>query len=130
MDLKLHLLLPAVLSLFIISLILMGRKWLFHRNKILWQGVLLFFTIYLLIVGGAYLMDLNLAYKASQMEDVDGMIDYQSLTLEQKKDWDSYINDTGRNFSFIVGLIFSGAITIFFFLAASLDKYLRRKNTP
>lgn len=125
-DLRPHLLLPMVLSIIISVLILIFRRTLFIQNKILWRGILLFFISYGTIVGWALCEDLFLSYEISQFKNADGGIDYEMLSVQQKNYWDSYISDTGRNFSMFTGLIFSGLITIFYFLVSILKKYLDR----
>lgn len=125
-DLKPHLLLPAALSLIATILILIFRRTLFIQNKTLWIGILIFFIIYGIIVGGALCEDLYLSNKVYELKNSDGEIEYEMFNLQQKHYYDRYINDTGRNFSIITGLIFSGGITIFYFLVSVLKKYLDR----
>ena len=72
-------------------------------------------SCYAFLVGGATYIDMYYQWDLNRYDlDKDGFFGGQEITKEQKAAMSKLVNDTGRNFSFITGLIFS-----FFISAAS-----------
>ena len=58
----------------------------------------------------------------------DGMFNGAEITPELKVALNKVSSDTGRNFSFITGLIFSGIITFFLFIIGKITERMNTKN--
>ena len=58
----------------------------------------------------------------------DGFFNGEEITSEQKEAMRKVISDTGRNFSFITGLIFSGIISLFVFIGGKIVEYISLKR--
>lgn len=129
MSLPYHLILPSLISILILGIIGLKRKVLFaNRNrKWFWISVTVFFGIYLLIVGGATVVDIS-SELALQKFDLngDGFFSREEITLEQEEAMRNVISDTGRNISFMTGLIFSGIMAFFVFVFGRISWNIKR----
>jgi len=90
----------------------------------------IFFIFYLLIVGGATYGSISaeLTYQKFDLNG-DGNFSNNEITAEQIIAEKNLISDTGRNFSFITGLIFSGILAFFVFVIGKTTEYLKRRKT-
>ena len=120
-----HLVIPTILCIASLLIILFARKKLFSDNKtkILWITVIVFLSIYLLIVGCATFDDIFYQWDINRYDlDKDGFFSQNEITKEQEAAMLRLTSDTGRNLSFITGLIFSLIIStgVFFALLSLL----------
>lgn len=130
-SLPYHLIIPSLISILILGTIIIKRKKLFANRKwkSFWISTIIFFGIYLLIVGGATYADIS-SEMALQKFDMngDGMFNGAEITPELKVALNKVSSDTGRNFSFITGLIFSGIITFFVFIIGKVTERMKTEN--
>lgn len=91
-------------------------------------------SCYALLVGGATYIDMYYQWDLNRYDlDKDGFFGGQEVTREQQAAMQRLINDVGRNFSFITGLIFSFFISITIYFASWIltrikDSYERNEN--
>lgn len=131
-SLPYHLIIPALISILILGIIVLKRKKLFTQGKWkwLWISITVFWGVYFLIVGGATYSDISSELTLQKFDlNGDGFFNGEEITSEQKEAMSKVISDTGRNFLFITGLIFSGTIAIFVFLIGKIIEYLNRKKS-
>ncbi|MEZ7506732.1 hypothetical protein [Flavobacterium sp. Arc2] len=131
-SLPYHLIIPSIISILILGIVFYKRKTLFKSGKWKWFWISLtvFFTIYLLIVGGATYSNISSELTLQKFDlNGDGFFSGNEITPEQKAAMRSYISDTGRNISFIIGLIFSGTIAFFVFGIGKITEYIMNKKT-
>jgi len=130
-SLPYHLIIPSLISILALGIIFLKRKKLFANGKWkwFWISTTVLFGIYLLIVGGATYSDIT-SELALQKFDLngDGFFNGEEITSEQKEAMRKVISDTGRNFSFITGLIFSGIISLFVFIGGKIVEYISVKR--
>lgn len=90
----------------------------------------MFFGIYLLLVGGAIYADLDAQLTLNEFDlNKDGFFSGEELTPEQKEAMRNLTSDTGRNFSFITGLIFSGLIAFLVFIGGKVIEFINLKRS-
>ena len=120
---------PSLISILALGIIFLKRKKLFTNWKWIWISTTVFLGIYLLIVGGATYTGIT-SELALQKFDLngDGFFNGEEITSEQKEAMQKVISDTGRNFSFITGLIFSGIISLFVFICGKIIEYISVKR--
>jgi len=131
-SLPYHLIIPSIISILILGIVFYNRKRLFKSGKWKWFWISLtvFFAIYLLIVGGATYSDISSELTLRKFDlNGDGFFNGDEITTEQKKAMRNVISDTGRNFSFITGLIFSGIIAFFVFVTGKITELIKKKKT-
>ena len=131
-SLPYHLIIPTLISTLALGIIFLKRKNLFANGnwKWFWISTTLFFGIYLLIVGGATYSDITSELALQKFDfNGDGFINGEEITSEQKEAMQKVISDTGRNFSFITGVIFSGIIALFVFIGGKIIEYINVKRT-
>ncbi len=130
-SLPYHLIIPSLISIMILGIIFLKRKKLFASGKWkwFWISTTVFFGIYLLVVGGATYSDLNAQLTLNEFDlNKDGFFSGEEITLEQKEAMRKLTSDTGRNFAFITGFIFSGIIAFFVFIGGKLIEYINVKK--
>ncbi|WP_191858941.1 hypothetical protein [Hanstruepera ponticola] len=130
-SLPYHLIIPSLISILILGIIFLKRKKLFASGKwkCFWISTAVFFGIYLLVVGGATYSDLNAQFTLNEFDlNKDGFFSGEEITSEQKEAMRKLTSDTGRNFSFITGFIFSGIIALFVFIGGKLIEYINVKK--
>jgi len=130
-SLPFHLIAPAIISIFILGIILLKGSHLFNnrRRRWYWISLTIFFVLYLLIVGGAAYTDISLQLKLRAFDlDGNGFFSGNEITPEQEALTSKLIADTGRTFSFITGLIFSGLISIPVFVIGRIYEYIKRND--
>ena len=127
-----HLVVPTLISLIAIMIIISKRKILFSTNKRkrIWISISVFCVVYTLIVGIAMLNDISCQLELNRFDlNNDGIFSGTEITKEQGKAMSRLINDTGRNFSFITGLIFSLIIsTPFYWIVLFFEKLKGKHN--
>ena len=114
-----------------LGILFLKRKKLFANGerKLFWISTVVFFVIYLLIVGGATYSDLNAQLTLNDFDlNKDGLFSGEEITAEQKEAMQKLTSDTGRNFSFIIGFIFSVIIAFFVFIGGKLNEYTRKNK--
>lgn len=131
-SLPYHLIIPSIISILILGTIIYKRKTLFKNGKWKWFWIsfTIFFLFYLFIVGGATCSDIYAQWNLNKFDlNKDGVFSGNEITTEQSKAMRNLISDTGRNFSFITGLIFSGLIAFFVFVIGKIVEYIKKKNS-
>jgi hypothetical protein len=132
LSLPYHLIIPSIISILILGIVFYKRKTLFKSGKWKWFWISLtvFFTINLLIVGGATYSDISSELILRKFDlNEDGVFSGNEITPEQKVIMRRNISDTGRNISFINGLIFSGTIAFFVFGIGKTTEYIMNTKT-
>ena len=127
-----HLIIPSIISIVILGIIFFKRKLIFKNGKWkwFWISLTIFFLFYLLIVGGATYGNISSELTLIKFDlNGDGNFSDNEITPEQIKAERNVISDTGRNFSFIIGLIFSGIIAIFVFIVGKTTEYIKGRIT-
>lgn len=130
-SLPYHLIIPALISLLILGVIILKREklWGNGERKWFWISTVVFFGIYLLLVGGAIYADLDAQLTLNEFDlNKDGFFSGEELTPEQKEAMRNLASDTGRNFSFITGLIFSGLIAFLVFIGGKVIEFINLKR--
>ncbi len=131
-SLPYHLIIPSLISILALGIIFINRKRLFIKGKWkwFWISITLFVGIYLLIVGGATYVDIS-SKLALQKFDLnrDGFFSGNEITPEQEEAMQKVIADTGRNFSVITGLFFSGIIALVVFIGGKIFESINIKRT-
>ncbi len=131
-NLPYHLIIPSLISIIALGIIFINRKRLFVKGKWkwFWISITLFVGIYLLIVGGATYVDISSKLALQEFDlNRDGFFSGNEITPEQKTAMQKVIADTGRNFSVITGLFFSGIITFFVFIGGKILERINTKRT-
>ena len=131
-SLPYHLIIPSLISVLVLGIIILKRKKLFENRKWKWFWIrtIIFFGIYLLIVGKATYSDISLELALRKFDlNGDGMFNGAEITPELKVAMRSVISDTGRNFSMITGLIFSGIITFFVYIIGKITERIKNTKT-
>ena len=114
-----HLIIPSAISICLLGIIFCYREKLFKKgeNKLFWISIIVFFAIYLFIVGGGTYSDISSQLNLQKFDlNGNGMFNGAEITPELKIALKKASSDTGRNFSFITGLFFSGIIAFFVYL--------------
>ncbi len=104
-TIKKHLIIALVIAI----LLLISSVKFKNKSKLL---VRLFLSIYILIVVYVILYDIYLQYNLNSFDvDQNGFFNSSEITTQQKKAMQKLTSDTGRNFSFITGLFYSGILS-------------------
>ena len=124
-------LLPTIIAILSILLILYKReKLIFKTNKNFYFSLLLFFGLYLFIVGNAFYHDLFYQWNLNKYDlDKDGFFSGNEINENQKIAMQQLTKDTGRNFSFIIGLLFSFIASTLTFLILSISSKINKRFT-
>lgn len=124
-----HLAIPTIICILGLGTIIFFRQRLFSNYKIFWTSVTVFLSIYLLIVGSALYDDIFYQWDLNQYDiNKDGLFDEQEMTDDQKDAMNRLISDTGRNFSFITGFIFAGAVSIMMYILGRLKLFITKRR--
>jgi phosphoglycerol transferase MdoB-like AlkP superfamily enzyme len=127
-----HLFIPSIISILILGIIFFKRKRIFGigKWKWFWISLTVFFLFYLFIVGGATYSDIYAQWNLNKFDlNKDGFFSGNEITAEQSEAMRNLTSDTGRNFSFITGLIFSGIIAFFVFGIGKITEQIKKKKT-
>ena len=130
-SLPYHLIIPTIISILILGILFYKRKIVFknEQKKLFWISTIVFFGIYIFIVGNATYTHYssNLLLQSFDLNQ-DGNFNGREITPEFKIAMRNVISDTGRNFSFITGLIFSGIIASFVYaIGTKINQYKNNK---
>ncbi len=88
-----------------------------------------FLLAYLFIVGSATYDDIYYQWDLNRYDlNKDGLFSGQEITEDQKAAMQRLINDVGRNFSFITGLIFAGVISTMVYLFGRLKLLITKRG--
>ena len=126
-----HLLIPTIISILILTILFIKRKRIFRigKWKWFWISLTVFFAFYLFIVGGATYSDIYAQWNLNKFDlNKDGMFSGIEITPEQNEAMRNLTSDTGRNFSFITGIILSGIIALFVFGIGKITEYIKKKQ--
>lgn len=127
-----HLIIPAIFSLLVLIVVFSFRKHILENKKWkwFWISAIIFFSIYFIIVGIATYSDIDTQIKLNQFDlNKDGFFSKEEMNDNTKKVMQNLIHDTGRNFSFIIGFIFSGIIaTIVLIIGSFTEKFVKQKR--
>ena len=124
-----HLAIPTIICLFGLLTIIINRKKLFSKNKILWISITTFLILYLFIVGTSTFEAIYYQWDLNQYDlDKDGMFGSTEITDAQNEAMRKLISDTGRNFSFITGFIFSFIISTFVYILGQITLKLKTQR--
>ena len=126
-----HLLIPTIISILILTIFFIKRKRIFRigKWKWFWISLTVFFVFYVFIVGGATYDDIYAQWNSNRFDlNQDGFFSGNEITSEQQEAMRNLISDTGRNFSFITGLIFSGIIAFFVFTFGKISELIKKKK--
>ena len=127
-----HLFIPAMVSLLFLLLIAIGWKpmLLKSKRKKFWFAVTIFLTIYLIVLGTAIYTDIYCQWDLNKHDlNMNGIFESNEINPYQQAAFQRLINDTGRNFAVISGLIFAGVISfVVFFITQGFEKYKKLKN--
>jgi hypothetical protein len=130
-NLPYHLIIPAVISILIVAILIWKANKPFNsnKNKWLWISTIVFFLMYILIVGSAIYVDLVAQWDLMKFDlNGDGNFSGIEITPDQKEALKIYSADTGRNFSIVTGLIFSGLVTLLVFIIGKTIEYFKFRN--
>lgn len=118
-----HLVIPTIIGIVALVIIFLKRKILLNdqKRKYFWISIAIFFAVYIIIVGGATISDLYCQWDLNRYDlDKDGIFSGAELSEEQDAAMSRLTNDIGRNFSFVIGLIFSAFISIPIYIFGNL----------
>jgi hypothetical protein len=124
-----HLAIPTIICILGLGTIIVFRQRLFSKNKILWTSLTVFLAVYLFVVGRATYDDIYYQWDLNRYDfNKDGFFAGQEITEEQKAAMQRLTNDVGRNFSFITGLFFAGAIGTMIYLFGRLNILIKKRG--
>lgn len=125
-----HLLIPILLSITCLIIVISKRKIIItNRSKKLFVSVLIFLVLYIIIVGNSLLYDIYYQFHLNSYDlDGNGFFDGKEINENQKIAMKNLTNDTSRNFSFILGLIFSLIISTFLYIMLSITSKIRKRS--
>lgn len=123
-----HLLIPSLISAFCLLYIILNRSSFINKTgKIFFITLLFFLAFYLFIVGKSSYFDLYYQSKLNAFDvNQDGFFSGNEINAAQQLAMTNLINDTPRNFSFIVGLIYSFVFSVILFVFLTLFKKIRK----
>lgn len=130
-SLPYHLIIPSIISMLILALIFYNRKRLFQGEKQKWLfiSVTVFFSLYLLIIGGSVCLQFSFELTLKQFDlNGDGFFSGDEITSDQQVAMKYVISDNARNLSFITGFIFSGIISLFVYAIGRTIEYITGKK--
>lgn len=91
-----------------------------HKRKLL---INLFLGTYILIIAYVILYDIYLQNNLNSFDiDKNGFFSGNEITIEQKKAMQKLSSDTGRNFSFIIGLFYSAILSGIIYKSIGITK--------
>lgn len=115
-SIKKHLIIALVIAILLLVFSVKFKQ----KGKLL---IKLFLSIYILIITYVILYDIYLQYNLNRFDiDNNGFFNSNEITTEQKKAMQKLSSDTGRNFSFITGIFYSGILSIILFKLTGLIK--------
>jgi hypothetical protein len=133
-DIPYHLIIPSVISVFCLLYIILNRNSFINKtSKIFFITLLFFLTFYLFIVGSSSYFDIYYQWKLNTFDlNNDGFFSGNEINSEQKLAMKNLISDTPRNFSFIVGLVysfvFSAILFVFLIIFKKIGQFVSKKT--
>lgn len=125
-----HLILPAFICLIMLFFLIFKPKKSIKKSEKRWFRIscIIFISVYFLIIGSAAFEDIHAQIILNSFDlDGDGFFSEIESTYEQQKAMSILLNDTGRNFSFITGLIISLIVSLPIYLIGRSSERNRRK---
>ena len=102
---KKHLVIALIFAILILIFSFKSK----HKRKLL---INLFLGTYIVIIAYVILYDIYLQNNLNSFDiDNNGFSSGSEITIEQKKAMQKLSSDTGRNFSFIIGLFYSAILS-------------------
>ena len=102
---KKHLVIALIFAILILIFSFKSK----HKRKLL---INLFLVTYIVIIAYVIFYDIYLQYYLNSFDiDKNGFFNGDEITIEQKKAMQKLSSDTGRNFSFIIGLFYSAILS-------------------
>jgi hypothetical protein len=126
-----HLAIPTLIGICALLTIFVKRHRLFseQNRKWFWISIIVFFVIYVLIVGSSTIDAIYYQWDLNRYDlDKDGFFGGEELTKEQKDAMFRLTNDVGRNFSFITGIFVSAIISTSVYIMGKLYQKTRQSN--
>lgn len=124
-----HLIIPTIISFLILVIIILNWKRLIKGNKrkLLWISITTFFLLYLFTVGSAAYEGIYAQWNVNKYDlNQDGLFSGDEITKEQTEAMKLLINDVGRNFAFLTGIIFSGLIATLVFVSGKIIQFIKK----
>lgn len=124
-----HLLIPVFISILSLIIIIHKRQILIAKsNKNLFVSIIVFLSLYLFIIGNSLFREIYYQWNLNKYDlDNDGMFVGNEINENQKIAMQKITSDTGRNFSFIIGLFFSFIISFFLYVILSITTKLKER---
>tara|TARA_R110001583_G_scaffold123082_1_gene274437 strand:+ start:58407 stop:58751 length:345 start_codon:yes stop_codon:yes gene_type:complete len=98
-----------------------------RKRKWFWISLTIFFIVYFIILSGATYSNISSKLELQKYDlNGDKFFNGDEITSKQEAAMNKVINDTGRNFSFITGIFFSGIIAFFVYLIGRMNEYLKK----
>jgi hypothetical protein len=129
LDIPYHLLLPCLLSVVGLGLIVWKRKRLFGQKSVFWRAVVVFLSVYALIVGRAAYEDIWIQCEVNRLDlNHDGLFSSSEMTPEVQELLRMQTSDVGRNFSFVSGWVVAFVLAAMVYMLGRL--WNKKKNQP
>lgn len=129
LDIPYHLLLPCLLSVVGLGLIVWKRKRLFGQKSVFWRAVVVFLSVYALIVGRAAYEDIWIQCEVNRLDlNHDGLFSSSEMTPEVQELLRMQTSDVGRNFSFVSGWVVAFILAAMVYMLGRL--WNKKKNQP
>lgn len=122
-----HLAIPATVAfLGLLAILFLGKKLFREGKKQLWISVVIFLTIYILIVGLATYDGIYYQWDLNKYDlDGDGFFGGEEVTEEQEAAMQRLTSGVGRDISFVTGLIPAAIISSMSYIGAKIISWLR-----
>ncbi len=120
-----------ILSILAIFFLIVRRKKLFKNpyREIIWVSALIFFSIYVLYNAIAFGSEIYYDWNLNSYDlNNDGSFSMEESTAEQKLALEKVVNDTARNFAFIVGAVYSIIISGIVLIAGLMGTFIKLKT--
>ena len=130
-DLPSHFTIPIILSLIILIIIGLKRKWFFSDRKRRWVAISLFVfsTVYLIVMSLAVIDEIQLQQVLNQYDiNQDSIFSINEVSEDQQVAMNDLINDVGRNFAFITGAVAAFVLSLTSFFLGRIYEWIKRKN--
>ncbi len=124
-SIPLHLLLCFMISITIFSILLFNWMKKLKKGKfnLFWICLLTFFFIYSIFIGVSIYNDISIQVELYRFDiNQNGIFEKEEINREQAIAFQKMVNDVGRNFSFITGIIFSFIISVSLFILGIIIK--------
>ena len=119
---------PIVISAIALILIIFYRRVIFDKDRYqrFWVSIIAFFTLYLIIIVGAYWTGVNAHNNLAQFDlDGDGSFSGVEITDDLNAALKKVSKDTARQFAFVTGAFMAGFTAIIVYLIQLLVDKIR-----